>query len=298
MSAPSLSTLARRVLDDACVPASATVLVACSGGLDSQVLLDVLSHLAAPKRGAPRLRVVACGVDHGLRSAAKEELSLAAELAAARGVPFHELSVQLERGGNLQARARAARYAAMRALGRDVGAHCIATGHHRDDRAETVLIRILRGAPIEGLAVLAPSTHDVLRPLIAAPRSQLEAHARRRHLAWAVDPSNSDPRHLRTRVRHEVMPLLRALDPRVDEHLVALAEGASHRTVRDDAERQLSVVARDGASARAIDALRAAKAASPAKAARARVFLRGDRTAHWDQQGDLIITGGTRWRGR
>lgn len=208
------------------------VLVACSGGVDSQVLLDVLAHLARPTRGKhktapPAFQLVACGVDHGLRPEAKDELALAEELARARGVAFSSVRVHVAPGSNLQARAREARFAALRRVAAEVGASFIATGHHLGDRAETVLIRILRGAPAPGLAVLPPVSKELIRPLIRASRAQIEAHARRRGLAFAHDPSNVDRRHLRVRVREEVVPLLRSLDPRIEEHLAALADSAS-----------------------------------------------------------------------
>ncbi|MBI2391474.1 MAG: tRNA lysidine(34) synthetase TilS [Deltaproteobacteria bacterium] len=231
MTLPALSTLARRVLAEAGLERGAVVLVACSGGVDSQVLLDVLAHIARPARGKrktapPAFRLVACGVDHGLRAEAKDELALAEELARARGVAFSSVRVQVAPGSNLQARAREARFAALRRVAAEVGASFIATGHHQGDKAETVLIRILRGAPAPGLAVLPPVSKELIRPLIRATRAQIEAHARRRGLAFAHDPSNVDRRHLRVRVREEVVPLLRSLDPRIEEHLAALADSA------------------------------------------------------------------------
>lgn len=283
MTAPSLATLARRVLEAARLPRAATVVVACSGGRDSQVLLDVLAHVAKRGRTAG-LRLVACGVDHGLRGEAAAELAKAEALAAARGVTFRKVELSVPRGANLQARAREARLAALRRVAAEVSAACIATGHHRDDRAETVVIRVLRGAPIEGLAVLPPVSHDLVRPLIHAPRSQIEAHARRRRLDWADDPSNLDRKHLRVRVRAEVLPLLRELDPRVDDHLVGLAEGASRLPV--DAELEALAEA-SGARGRALVALRdAAREGRPGP-----VLLSRGRAARWDREGRLVITG-------
>ena len=216
----------RSALDETQTARGERVLVACSGGLDSQVLLDVLAHVARDGR----IAIIAHGVDHGLRAEARDELEHAARLAKERDVEFAITRVSLRPGSNLQARAREKRYAALHAAARSSRASLVATGHHLDDRAETVLIRILRGAPLAGLAVLPLRSHektqDRLRPLLAARRSVLAAHAEKRSLPFALDPSNLDRRNLRVRVRLDVMPVLRALDPRIDEHLTGLADDA------------------------------------------------------------------------
>ncbi|MDP9000424.1 MAG: tRNA lysidine(34) synthetase TilS, partial [Myxococcota bacterium] len=126
--------------------------------------------------------------------------------------------------GNLQARARTIRWNALRDAAGKAGADRIATGHHADDRAETVLMRVLRGSRARGLGVLPPRDGDRIRPLCRARRSDVEAHIARHHLPYAVDPSNRDPRYLRTRVRHEVLPALERLNPRVVEHLCGIAD--------------------------------------------------------------------------
>ena len=227
MSPPSLATRVRRALEDAAIPWGATLLVGCSGGVDSQVLLDTLAHVAARSgpRGA-RLRLFAHGVDHGLRPEAAAELALARDLATSRGVPHGVTRVEVVAGGNLQARAREARLHALRAAASQVGALCICMAHHLDDRAETVLMRVLRGAPLPALAVLPLVSGDLFRPLIEARRTEILAAAVRRRIPHAHDPSNDDRRFLRVRVRHEVIPLLRTLDPRIVEHLASLADDA------------------------------------------------------------------------
>lgn len=196
------------------------LLAAVSGGPDSMALLHVLSILA-PRLG---LGLFACGVDHGLRAAAAEELSLAERAAAHYGVPFERCRLELPPGGNLQARAREARYGALRERARAVGATYLVVGHHQDDRAETVLLRLLRGAGPRGLAVLPPRAGDVLRPMIRASRRDIDLHLERHGVPSSQDPSNGDPRFLRSRVRHELMPLLRELSPGITQHLVALAD--------------------------------------------------------------------------
>lgn len=225
---PSLLTIARRALTgEAKVEPGSIVLAAVSGGPDSMALLHVLARLA-PKLG---FEVAAHGVDHGLRAEASRELDVAEALSERLGVPFARSRVAVTRGGNLQARAREARFEALAAAARAVGAHAIATAHHLDDRAETVLLRLMRGAGPRGLAVLPPRAAlgdhedlELVRPLLRARRADVLAHVERHAVTYATDPSNADPRFLRVRVRRELMPLLEELAPGVANHLVALAD--------------------------------------------------------------------------
>ena len=129
---PTLLTRVRRTLREEChVVRGDRILVAVSGGGDSSALLHALS-CTGRRMG---LSLFAHGVNHGLRQEAADELALARDAAARCGVPYSETQLQLQPGGNLQARARAARYAALRRAAAEVGAHWIATGHHADDRA-------------------------------------------------------------------------------------------------------------------------------------------------------------------
>lgn len=228
---PALLTLARRALTgEASIARGSAVIAAVSGGPDSMALLHVLARLA-PKLG---IVVHAHGVDHGLRPEACRELDAAEAFAKQLGVPFGRTAVALSRGGNLQARARTARYAALAGAARAMGARTIATAHHADDRAETVLLRLLRGAGPRGLAALparaplddapAPGAIELVRPLVRARRRSVIAHLERHAVPFAADPSNENPRYLRTRVRRELLPLLEALSPGIVDHLVALAD--------------------------------------------------------------------------
>lgn len=219
MTAPSLLTRARRALLEAEVR-NVTVLLAVSGGSDSTALLHVMSRVAA-ERG---ISLHAHGVDHGLRPEAATELAIAGELAGALAIPFSSTRVAVEAGSNVQARARRARLHALETTRIQIGAAFVATAHHLQDRAETVLLRLLRGAPAAGLGVLPVREGTRLRPLIRAPKELILAYLARHRLRFADDPSNRDPRYLRVRVRTELMPLLRALSPPIDETLAALAD--------------------------------------------------------------------------
>ena len=218
---PTVLTLARRALvDEARLPPATRLLVAVSGGIDSMVLLHVLSRL----RARFELTLFAEGVDHGLRAEAGGELDKAERFATELGVPFGRSRVSLTPGGNLQARARSARYAALRARALELGASLIATAHQADDRAETVLLRLLRGTSPRGLGVLPVLSGDLVRPLIRARRADVEAHARRHQVPFSEDPSNRDTRFLRARVRHELLPLLADLAPGIVGSLTSLAD--------------------------------------------------------------------------
>ncbi len=162
---------------------------AFSGGPDSTALL-VLARAAG-------CDVVAIHVDHGLRPTSATEARQAAALAAAIGVPFRARRVTIAPGPNLEARARAARRAAL--------PDDAATGHTADDQAETVLINLLRGAGINGLAGMRAGPRH---PLLALRRHETRALCESLGLTPVADPSNHDRRFVRNRVRDEVLPLL------------------------------------------------------------------------------------------
>jgi tRNA(Ile)-lysidine synthase len=221
---PALLKSVLRALQGECqVQREDRILVAVSGGVDSMCLLHTLSVLSS-KLG---FSLLAHGVDHGLRPEAAQELEQAERFAQQLGVPFGRSKVKLRPGGNIQHRARELRYGALEAAGKRAHATLLATAHHADDRAETVLLRLLRGAGPEGLAVLPARAGQRIRPLIRATRTDIVAHAARHRIPSCDDPSNVDARFLRSRVRHELLPLLEQMSPGVRVHLNALADALS-----------------------------------------------------------------------
>ena len=200
------------------------VLAGVSGGPDSMVLFHALSCLQ--KQWGHR--VLGLGVDHGLRPEAADELDRVAAFAERQGLDFRRLRISVAAGSNLQARARQARHAALQETARDVGAAAIALGHTSDDRAETVLLRLLRGSGRKGLAAMPPKSAGIegscplVRPLLLASRSAVLAHAKRHGVPFSVDPSNSDRRFLRVRVRQELLPLLQSMAPQIVSQLCDL----------------------------------------------------------------------------
>jgi len=207
------------------------VVVAVSGGPDSIALLHALA-LAARREG---WKLHAAHLHHGIRGdEADADEELVRSLATRLGIPFHgsRLDPAALRGAGLEARARRVRYAFLHEVARRAGAARIATGHTRDDQAETVLLRLLRGSGARGLSGIQPRREDgVVRPLILASRAEVIAYLARGKIAFREDGTNRDPRFLRNRVRHEVLPLLRSLSPRIDERLCTLAD-----SLRADAE--------------------------------------------------------------
>ena len=160
-----------------------------SGGADSLALLALAV--------AAGCDVTAVHVDHGLRAGSAAEADVVAAAAARFGAAFRAEQVTVAPGGDLEARARAARRAV---LGPE---H--ATGHTADDRAETVLLAILRGTGVDGLAALVPGPRH---PIVALRRAETHALCDELDLVAVRDPSNDDARFRRNRVRHEVMALL------------------------------------------------------------------------------------------
>lgn len=218
-----IAQVRRTIEDRELIPHGARVLCACSGGPDSGALLLALARLA------PELsfELEAASVDHGLRAEAALDVAIAARQAEQLGVRFHALQIAVERGPSLQARAREARYEALLGLARERGAVRVAVGHTRDDQAETVLLRLLRGAGLHGLGAIEPLRADgVIRPLIDCDREDVHRLAREQFREIAIDASNSDLRFERVRIRAHVMPPLLAENPQLTRHLSALADEA------------------------------------------------------------------------
>jgi tRNA(Ile)-lysidine synthase len=230
------------------------VLVALSGGADSVALLDALCQLSS----RDRFRVAAAHLDHGLRPDAAADAAFCEELCRSLGIPLTvggadvRARARSERGGLEQA-ARAERYAFLRRVRSETGAAVIAVAHTRDDQAETLLLRLLRGAGRAGLAGMRAASGDVIRPLLGVSREDVLAHLRARGLEWREDPSNRDFAHARNRVRHELLPYLeRHFNPRIRETLARCAG-----VLADEARLLDSLAAplADGASARGEAAL-------------------------------------------
>jgi len=182
----------------------ARVAVAVSGRMDSMALLDLLVQTSGWHKGV--LSVVT--VDHGTRPDSSQHADFVERRAAELGLVCVRVDRQLGPQAS-EVACRVARLEAFDALDVDV----VATAHHRDDQAETLLLQLLRGAGTTGLGAMRWRSGTVVRPLLNTSRDDIRAWMTHRELDWLEDPSNSDPRFLRNRVRSEVMPLLERLRP-------------------------------------------------------------------------------------
>jgi tRNA(Ile)-lysidine synthase len=172
-----------------------------SGGVDSLALLTAAAEVA-------RERVGVASIDHGLRAASVGEVESVRRLAGTLGLSFHTVALGLLPGPGMEARARQARYAALEAL-RAVGGYAwIATAHTREDQAETLLMRLARGAALRGAGAIRARAGHVVRPLLAVGRADVEAYVAAKGLVPVRDPSNVDVSLLRARVRSGVLPAL------------------------------------------------------------------------------------------
>lgn len=200
------------------------VLVAVSGGPDSMALLDEVLTVATFQP----MSVSVAHFDHTLRHDSGRDRELVERFCDERGVDCYvgEADVRgwAERHGkSIEAAARELRYAFLEKTADAVGADRILTAHTRNDNIETVLMRILRGSGIRGLAGIPQSRGRILRPLLHVDRDQVIDHCTTRGIPYVEDPSNRDTRFERNDVRHRLLPALRAMIPGVNDHLEEIA---------------------------------------------------------------------------
>jgi tRNA(Ile)-lysidine synthase len=221
--------------------------IALSGGLDSVVLLDSICRLhrvqktTSAKQVSQEItapRILAFHIHHGLQKAADEWLLFCEALAKKYKIGFDfrllHIDTQLS-SGNIEARARTARYEALTELCAYHGIEDLLLAHHQSDQAETVLLQLMRGAGVAGLSsmpesrTLVTSTEQVSgitlwRPLLRLSREELEAYAREHKLKWIEDPSNQSSKFRRNAIRKGVLPKLESIQPGATANLARSAE--------------------------------------------------------------------------
>jgi len=263
---PELTAVVEGTLEaHSMVSAGQRVLAAVSAGLDSMVMLEVLHRLSA--RLGFDLRVV--HFDHGLRGpeAARAERALVEARCGALGLQLScghadVAAIAKKRKLNLQDAARRTRYRFFWDCFAQYGCSRLATGHHRDDQAETVLLRMLSGSGLVGLAGIPVVSEGgrLIRPLLNVPRAELERFALRHAVAFAQDPSNLSDKYLRNRLRHRLIPEIEEkFDPDFRDNLILLA-GEANR-LRGALEESANAVSRETVApaakgARKIDCLK------------------------------------------
>jgi len=225
-SKPDLAGRVAAQLEDIVKPSDRLV-AGLSGGVDSVVLLDILARVARKLR----CRLSALHVNHQLSPNARRWEAFCGRLCRARRIPFRSVKVDVQRGDSIEAAARAARYAVF------ARQECeyIVLAHHRDDQVETLLLQLLRGAGVKGLAAMPllriqdPGSRipdpGILRPLLDVTREEILEYARDRGLEWVEDESNQDMYFLRNFVRHEVLPVIARRFP---AYRATLARAAGH----------------------------------------------------------------------
>ncbi len=224
-----LSRILRTIREHDLVTRGDRVLVAVSGGPDSTALLHGLAKVA------PRLGISLAGacVDHRLRPESASEAQAVVLRCRAMGVPCEILPVDVSRARkahvSTQEAARVVRLAALEEAAARLGCAKVALGHTADDQAETVLFRIVRGTGIAGLGGIPYRRGSFVRPLLDVRRAQILAFLAKRKIEFFTDPSNANRHYARSRIRHDVLPMLAMENPRVVDALLALASEARTR---------------------------------------------------------------------
>lgn len=223
----SPSELPRRVLafgdDFGMFPAGSTILCALSGGADSMALLTCLQELAE-ERG---LTLQAAHYNHQLRGEeSQRDEAFVTNWCAGQGIPLsvgtgNVAEESARTGKGIEETARAMRYAFLDETARQTGADAIATAHNADDNTETVLLHLVRGTGLDGLSGIPPRRGKLIRPLLNTSRGAIEAYLAEKGIPHVEDSSNGDTAYARNRLRQEVMPVLRSLNPHVSETLAA-----------------------------------------------------------------------------
>ena len=203
------------------LPPGSTILVALSGGGDSMALLSVLEKLAQERD----LHLHAAHFNHQLRGEeSQRDETFVTEWCEKRNIPLiigqgdvaQEAKAQ---GKGVEETARAMRYGFLTQAAQDLGADKLATAHHADDSAETMLLNLLRGTGLKGLTGIPEKRDCILRPLLGATRAELAAYAAEHRIPFVEDSTNGTDDAARNMLRHQVLPVLKKLNPRVVENM-------------------------------------------------------------------------------
>ena len=213
------------------VPPASSVLIACSGGPDSMALLYWLRQWRLAATGQS-LHLGVAIVDHGLRPESSDEVELVQQEAAKLGLACHVKRIDVaaeaaRRGVSTETAGREVRYAFFKELMRAEGYAYVATAHHSDDRAETILAHLLRGSGTAGLVGMQVLQGSLWRPFLGVTKAMLVAAVEEEHIPYAIDVTNNKPIYLRNRIRLDLLPMLETYNPQVRAALLRLGDAAS-----------------------------------------------------------------------
>ena len=220
---PFVAGMLRFSEENGLLPKDSVILTALSGGRDSMALLTALS-LGAADRG---WTVLAAHYDHGLRGEeSRRDRDFVSAWCSDHGIPLTigegdvaDRAKETRRG--IEETARSMRYDFLYATARAVGASVIATAHNAEDNVETVLLHLTRGAGLDGLTGIPPRRGKLIRPLLASSRDEIDAFLSRQGIPWVEDSTNAQTVYARNRIRREILPVLKELNPNLTETLTA-----------------------------------------------------------------------------
>lgn len=227
------------------LPQGGTVLCAVSGGRDSMALLHILAALGAEFG----FQVEAGHFNHQLRDTADRDEAFVRTWCGEHGIPFTcgrgEVAGFAKREGrSIEDAARILRYDFLQSTAADMGADRIATAHHREDNAETLLLHLIRGAGMQGLSGIPPVRGRIVRPLLETSRSEINAYIAKNGISFVEDESNQDTAYVRNRLRLEVLPLLEEIAPGAGGRIAGTAALVRDENVfiQREAEKMLPAV--------------------------------------------------------
>ncbi|MEQ8201994.1 MAG: tRNA lysidine(34) synthetase TilS [Syntrophomonadaceae bacterium] len=229
------------IIEHRLVKSGELVIVGLSGGPDSMALLHIMLDLSL------RLdfRISVAHLNHGLRPEADQEESFVRAVCHRLGIDCYTRKVEVEklaqdRKAGLEETGRYARYGFFEELRQEIGGHRIATGHHSDDVAESVLLHLLRGSGIKGLRGIMPINGFIIRPLLRISKQELLQYLELMQIPYCRDETNSDQYYLRNRIRHKLVPLLeQEFNPRIVDKLNQLASiaGDENQVLEEQTEQ-------------------------------------------------------------
>lgn len=218
-----------------------TILVACSGGPDSLALVDVLLKL----KESYQIEISVAHFDHMFRGAESQaDAAFVAEFCKKNKIAYYQKTFDVpayikKTGLSPEEAARIVRYDFLREVAKNLGNASIATGHHKDDQAETVLIHLFHGAGSSGIGGIRPISHGIIRPLLSVTRKEIEEYCQNSQLVPRIDSTNVEPYYLRNRIRLQLLPeLMEKFNPAIKDALCKSAEiiGAEHDFIRQSVE--------------------------------------------------------------